>query len=115
MTIQDAIKSGKRFKKTGSSYWQGPILGNLETYSFGSEKWVSDLFADYEIEEETIQITKSQFIKAVSEIAKERASNIGYQLLFYGPNGPESLDSQLGIDLIKEQLNSLINKLGFKS
>ena len=72
MNIIEAIKSGKSFKRTGEDEYIH--VGFFKRQGSGDiiEIQEEDLFADdWEIEEEKIELTKSQFIQAWVESAKE--------------------------------------------
>lgn len=60
LTIIDAVKSGKRRKRACNPGWEKPDL----SYIYRTE----DILAtDWEIEEKKIEITESEFDKALSE------------------------------------------------
>jgi hypothetical protein len=63
MNIQDAARSGKRFRRRGRSHWIA--TGNV--YSLSRESLAAD---DLEIEEEAVCITKSDLFDAYRRITE---------------------------------------------
>lgn len=68
MNIIEAIKSGKKFRRPGHAHWF--YIGKNQDYieyqtDYGNRRYnvtLNDIFADnWEIEEEKIEITKTQF------------------------------------------------------
>ena len=57
MTLQEAIKSGKRFKRPFDAAWIEPVTG----YYLEGEDILAD---DWEIEEQKVEITKSKLADA---------------------------------------------------
>lgn len=109
MTIIEAIKSGKGFKRPGDVEWHpnGPNAAkrfHIETCIL-SKNYCDVVADDWEVEEKSIELTRSKFLKAVSETLKKRAGKYGYQ--FVGPTGSVSQEFDLDwfvgwADLCKE-------------
>lgn len=58
MTILDAVRSGKKFKRKGDALWFEP--------GYAAEFTVAQVLAeDWEIEEKTVEISRSQFMSVV--------------------------------------------------
>ena len=57
MNIIEAIKSGKRFKRKNGTAW----LFNNEVYSYSRDCILAD---DWEVEEPTIRITRTEYYNA---------------------------------------------------
>jgi len=65
MTLQEAIKSGKRFKRCNDAYWlkfhgkESPFLTLKE----------ADIFAtDWEVEEKKVLVSEAQLVKAIEAV-----------------------------------------------
>ena len=74
MTLIEAVKSGKRFKRKDFELYYEP--GSVCRYSY------EDIVAeDWEIEEDVVTITKSKFYDAVAKVLKEQLlkKNVFYE------------------------------------
>lgn len=67
MNLVDALKSGRRYRKVGSTDWHDHDL----RYEFTVRQIRDD---DYEIEEKKVEITREKLDKAVSELSKTYSS-----------------------------------------
>jgi hypothetical protein len=64
MTLQEAIQTGKRFKRGKDTYWHRCMFGR-ETFLFSKE----DISAmDWEVEIKKVTITKADLMRAFSRI-----------------------------------------------
>lgn len=108
MTIQEAIKSGKRYRLKHRETWlsERPV----DLYHVSKDDLLS---LDWEIEEDKIELSKTQIIRAIAKIAKERATERRSVLEFLGPYGSEPIDSSYGIQLLLEKHGSFLKELGF--
>lgn len=86
MTIQEAIKSGKRFRRPGTQWLYSKAIGDITLHFNKTDQpvvgtygiCIDELFAgDWEIEEEAIEITRSQLESVL------KRNGIGGRLLWY--------------------------------
>ena len=98
MTIQEAIKSGKKIKRSAWTY-----ALNAYELCYGAE----DILAtDWDTEEIAVPVTRSQFFQAVADIMKEAGME------YYIPFGKGNPEARAIVDF--KHWNELANKLGLK-
>lgn len=100
MTLQEAIKSGKRFKRAGGEYFysNGKYLLDMEDINalHGTLNLEDILADDWEIEEEKLELTAGQ----IREVLMESRLHVQRFL---------SPDSSVRLDI-----DTIIKRLGFK-
>ena len=109
MRIQEAIKSGKRFREL--EYHKDWIISShMKNVWFHRDQILSE---NWEIEEEKIEITKFQLINAIASAAKKRAVEREYKTLIHTPYGADTIDCMYGAELLVEMHKFLLEELGF--
>jgi hypothetical protein len=109
VNLIEAVKSGKRFRRKGSKYFLAEYclfhenkcaisLYSSEFQAVMGLSWVDIDADDWEIEETSVPITRSQFFAAVNEASRAQVGQI-YNCLY------------LDIDKLA---NKLADKLGLK-
>jgi hypothetical protein len=68
MYIVEAVKTGKRFRRKGSSDWNEPYSDNCAR-DFDKHDILAD---DWEIEEETVEVTRSQLRKGIGHCIRSQ-------------------------------------------
>lgn len=78
MTIQEAIKSGRKFRRPGDRGWFDPSLETFRfSYIYGHEILADDW--EIEAEEEKIEIAKHQLIDAFYKAQSSTHANVSYR------------------------------------
>jgi hypothetical protein len=88
MTLQEAIKSGKRFRRH--------IMFKGEWYSnpcqHGTFDYADILADDWEIESTPVTITKEQFYEACEQVMESYAKNMDVAMINAGPRFATSIN-----------------------
>lgn len=81
MTIIEAIKSGKPFRRKGEKNWYGNSPDAAKMFHIESMNvfchYASIIADDWEVEEKKIEITHSQLLKAIAAVAKKECETLG--------------------------------------
>lgn len=114
MTIQEAIKNGKRFKRPcfPRQNWMYIPKGCVQITRIDGVPYtldITDLLADdWEVEEEKIELTRTQFFKACELIPS--SFDLDTQVYL-----SKHVKKNLYPALVEELFRKLGNQLGFKS
>lgn len=112
MNIIDAIKSGKKFRRPRTTYWHHERDGIIyyRTDDFNAPEQYAEICStadlisdDWEIEEEQITLTRSQFARAFAEGIKRKM--IEKRIVQKYPSAE---------DIVLESCSEIFKELGFK-
>lgn len=110
MTIIEAIRSGRNFhrkREEGIDIW----ICNYDLKTIYTMSFLEMIADDWEIEEEKIGLTRTQIVKAIAKISKEKSMDLKMILT---PCGAKDMESSYGIDFIREHNSDFLKELGFK-
>ena len=102
MNLLEALKSGKPFRRKGFASWWIED-GSEKFYTMSKE----DMLAEYEVQEPSVTITRTQFFEAAAEAMKEQAVALGYEPTF--DRGVLSIET-----LARLSLGRIAKKLGLE-